>query len=79
MGATKVNLLLQVPFNEEVAEDAALYWTKEKGNLASLIDSADAMTEQERNILGEKAKKRIREHYDWQQIVDAYGALWNED
>ncbi len=77
MGTTRVNLLLQVPFNEEVAEDAALYWTKEKGNLAALIDRADAMTEEEKERMGQKAKERIRSHYDWKQIAKAYGALWN--
>lgn len=77
MGTTRVNLLLQVAFNEEVAEDAALYWTKEKGNLAALIDRADAMTEEEKERMGQKAKERIRSHYDWKQIAKAYGALWN--
>ena len=31
LGSTKLNLLLDVGFNREVAEDAALYWTKEDG------------------------------------------------
>ncbi len=78
LGATRVNLLLQVSFNEEVAQDAALYWTKEEGNLAALIDRADALTESEKVAMGEKAKKRIREHYAWKQIVDAYNALWSK-
>ena len=47
LGATKLNLLLGVGFNREVAEDAALYWTKEDGNFATLIDKADALSEEE--------------------------------
>ena len=30
LGSTKLNLLLDVGFNREVAEGNALYWTKEK-------------------------------------------------
>ena len=41
LGSTKLNLLLDVGFNREVAEDAALYWTKEDGNLAALIDTCE--------------------------------------
>ena len=36
LGSTDLNLLLKVGFNQEVAEDAALYWTKDDGNLAAL-------------------------------------------
>ena len=56
LGATELNLLLDVGFNREVAEDAALYWTKEPGNLAGLIDRADKAGENKRSEYGEKAK-----------------------
>lgn len=76
LGSTKVNLLLKVGFNTEVGEDGALYWTKEKGNLARLIDQADRMTAEERDRLGEKAKKRIQTEYTWNAIADQYEALF---
>ncbi len=44
LGSTELNLLLDVGFNREVAEDAALYWNKEDGNLAKLIEKADQMS-----------------------------------
>ena len=47
LGSTKLNLLLDVGFNREVAEDAAIYWTKEDGNLAQLINDADLMEEKD--------------------------------
>ena len=68
-----MNLLLDVGFNQEVAEDSALYWTKEPGNLASLIDECEGMDREE---LGRKAKERIRNAYSWEFISDRYVEIW---
>lgn len=76
LGCTDLNLLLGVGFNREVAEDAALYWSKEQGDLAKLIEKADTMTAEERAALGEKAKKRIADAYSWQFIADEYEKLF---
>ena len=76
LGCTDLNLLLGVGFNREVAEDAALYWSKEPGDLAKLIEKADTMTAEERAALGEKAKKRIADAYSWQFIADEYEKLF---
>ncbi len=38
LGSTDLNLLVDVGFNKEVAEDCALYWSRKPGNLAELID-----------------------------------------
>lgn len=72
LGATNLNLLYDVGFNREVAEDAALYWSLEKGNLAELIDTADKMTEEKIREFGAKAKKRIQEEYSWEFIAQKY-------
>ncbi len=72
LGYTKLNLLLNVGFNREVAEDAALYWTKEKNNLAGLIEKADNMTRDEIEEYGIRAKNRIKEAYSWEYICDKY-------
>ncbi len=76
LGSTELNLLLDVGFNREVAEDAALYWTKEDGSLRALIETADQMDPQERAAYGRKAKARIREGYSWQYIGEQYRQLW---
>jgi len=78
LGATKLNLLLDVGFNREVAEDAALYWTKEPGSLAKLIETADRLTLEEIGQLEQKAKDRIRDAYSWQFIADEYEKLFLE-
>lgn len=76
LGSTDLNLLLDVGFNREVAEDSTLYWTKQSGNLASLIDQADDMSAGEISSLGEKSSRRIAEAYSWQYISDKYGQVF---
>ena len=72
LGSTKLNLLLDVGFNREVGEDGALYWSKEIGNLAKVIEEADKMKEQEILELEKKAKERVEQEYSWDIIVDRY-------
>jgi len=72
LSSTDLNLLLDVGFNREVGEDAALYWNKGDGNLAKLIDEADKLSLEEIEALGQKAKKIIAEAYSWRYIVDEY-------
>lgn len=72
LSSTNLNLLFDVGFNREVAENTGLYWSKKTGNLAKLIDWVDDMPE--KNILeyGSKAKKRVKDVYNWQFICDGY-------
>lgn len=72
LGSTDLNLLLNVGFNKEVAEDAALYWNKSDGNLARLIEKADQMSKENISAIGQKAKDRILKSYSWQFISDRY-------
>lgn len=76
LGSTDLNLLLDVGFNREVAEDAAVYWNKVKGNLAAYIDKVDRMASEDIVIRAEKAKKRIRDFYSWDYIADKYMKLF---
>lgn len=79
LGSTDLNLLLDVGFNREVAEDSAVYWTKEEGNLAEQINRADALEESEIKRLGRFAKSRIKENYSWDYIVDLYERVFLQD
>ena len=76
LSGTDLNLLLDVGFNREVAEESALYWLKDSGNLAMLIENADEMNEKEIVNLGMNAKKRIADTYNWQFINDKYEKLF---
>lgn len=76
LGSTDLNLLLGVGFNHEVGHEATLYWNKSEGYLASLIDCADQMSEDEIKILGQEAKKIISETYSWSLISDKYAEIF---
>ena len=74
LGSTNLNLLLDVGFNREVAQDAAMYWTKDDGNLAQLIDNCENI---DRKQIGNKAKERIKTAYSWEFISERYNQIWN--
>lgn len=76
LSSTDLNLLLNVGFNREVAEESALYWDKTPGDLAGLIDRADALDPEQIKALGEKAKRRIATAYSWEFICKEYENLF---
>lgn len=76
LSSTELNLLLDVGFNRECGEDGALYWSKEAGDLAALIEKADAMSAGEIAALGAKAKQRIHDRYSWEFITSQYENLF---
>ncbi len=78
LSCTKLNILLDVGFNREVAEETAMYWTKECGNLAALIDQADCLNPEQIEQLSVKAKQRIADAYSWQFITTEYEKLFLE-
>lgn len=72
LGSTDLNLLLDVGFNREVAEDSALYWSKEADCLAELIEKVDVLEDVVRQKLGDEAKQRIYTKYSWKLICNRY-------
>ena len=79
LGSTDLNLLLDVGFNREVAEDSALYWNKQPGNLSSLIDRTDGMSGAEIVSFGERSNKRIKNEYSWQFVANRYERIFLYD
>ncbi|OVE35719.1 glycosyl transferase [Priestia aryabhattai] len=78
LASTKLNILLNVVFNKEVGYDGALYFSKESGNLAKLIDNTDLYNKEEVEILSVKAKQRITDDYSWEKIIQAYETVFLE-
>lgn len=74
LAQTDLNLIYNVDFNHQVAQDTALYWTKEDGNLSQLIDSVDGKVSFE--DLGNTAKANMKENYTWEKIVGEYEELF---
>lgn len=78
LSSTRINLLLDVGFNKEVAQDSALYWNKKDGNLSKLINKTDKLSEKEIKELDKKSTERITKEYSWEKIVDEYESLLGE-
>lgn len=76
LASTQLNMLLDVGFNREVAEDGAMYWSKEEGNLAGLIERADHLDQSEINKYTERARKRVCGWYSWEYISGQYEKLF---
>lgn len=74
LAQTDLNLIYNVDFNHQVAQDTALYWTKEDGNLSQLIDSVDGQVSFE--DLENAAKANMKENYTWEKIVGEYEELF---
>jgi rhamnosyltransferase len=72
LATTKINMLIDVIFNKEVGGEAAVYFSKDKGILADLINKVDVYDNNTINNLELLAKNRIREYYSWQKIVNYY-------
>ena len=78
LACTKLNLLLDVGFNREVAEDGACYWNKENGSLAALLTKAEQMPAEEIQAFGSRAKQRIEKYYSWEYITDRYEKIFSK-
>ena len=75
LASTNLNLLLDVGFNREVAEDAALYWNKTEHNLSNLIDKLDRGYI-DYSLLGSSSKERVKQQYSWNYICNLYSTLF---
>lgn len=78
LGSTDLNLLVNVGFNREVAIDSALYWDREEGKLAQLINQVDNKPEEEIKTLGLKAKERVQKAYTWKKICGQYEEIFTK-
>lgn len=70
LASTKLNLLLDVGFNKEVAADGALYW--KKGELAGVIDAMDKADIYSYEGMCKKSLDRIKDLYSWKKICTDY-------
>ena len=77
LASTRDNMLLDVGFNREVAEDTALYWDKTQGSLSRLIEQADRLSEQETKLLDINSTQRVARAYSWEHICSAYEAIFS--
>ena len=79
LATTDLNLLLDVSFNREVGEDTAVYWKKSDGALEEKLNELEHLSEEDRTSYGNKAKKRIKEFYSWEEIVEKYENIFRKN
>lgn len=79
LGSTKVNLLIDVGFNREVAENSAFYWSEESNTLANLIEVVDNLKIEEINKMDALSYNRVKNNYSWEKICKEYYRLYIEE
>ena len=77
LSSTQLNLLIDVGFNRDVGREAAIYWSKKHGNLASVIDQSDQYSSYELINNQTIAQQIIQENYTWEKIIDDYETEFN--
>nr|QOW37995.1 DUF1972 domain-containing protein [Leuconostoc mesenteroides] len=75
MATTKLNLLIDVDFNREVADQSSLYWTKEDGALCNTIHTALNMSAERIEQQSIIAKERVEKLFSWELITSEYEKL----
>lgn len=76
LAATNINLLLNVNFNIEVGDQAAIYWGTQENSLSQIIDTVDDFSDEYAEKLGSEAKNIIIDRYSWTKIVNEYETLF---
>ncbi len=78
LSITDVNILYDAPYNKEVGENAAIYFSNEDGSLCKQIELIEKFKSKEQSEYGEKAKNRIKSEYTWEIIVKKYKKLFDK-
>src|SRR5262245_51642533 len=73
MGRGALVLYRNTPENAEVAGDAGVPF--EPGNLSAVLEQILAMSEAGRESLRRRAMERVRAHYSWEAVTEAYERL----
>ncbi len=78
LALTKINLVLKVPFNEEVCAGSVLYFERSSGSLKNLIIKIEkcALHSFDFDDLSQKAKSRIMKYYSWDKVVKEYESIF---
>jgi len=75
MGLGSFIIALDTPFNREVLQDAALYFTKRHDDFIEAILRAESMRSDAIEDIRMRAQDRVREYYNWERITNAYESL----
>lgn len=76
LGATKLNLLYDVPFNREVGSEECLYFSSQSGCLSNLINQIDQDYISLQNKFNPKSV--IEKRFKWDFIVEQYEKFFGD-
>ena len=79
LSSTKVNILYDVGFNKECGSNGALYFNREKGNLAKILEKSEKLSKDEIFELDNKSTNQVATRYNWPYIIERYEKLFLED
>jgi rhamnosyltransferase len=72
MGLGSFILALDTPYNREVLDDAGLFFQKDVESFVRTVREAEALDDDRVDELRERARDRVRSHYNWERITDEY-------
>lgn len=72
MGLGSFILALDTPYNREVLDDAGLFFQKDVESFVRTVREAGELADDRVDELRERARKRVRSHYNWERITDEY-------
>lgn len=75
MGRGSLVLYLHTPENAEVAGDAAVPFTTD---LREKLQWAVSLSDEERQHWGQRAMRRVRDHYSWNAVTEVYEKLFRQ-
>ncbi len=76
LSMTRLNMLIDVPFNRAVAKEGAMYWTKVVGNLTAQINETEIYDEKRIADYTKAARKRVADEFTWESIIAKYEELF---
>lgn len=77
MGCGNVVLAHDNAFNRETLAGAALFW-KTEAELVERFQESERLAPRARATLARGCTERVRDHYNWERIADAYAELIHE-
>lgn len=72
LASTDLNILLDVPFNTEVGQNAAIYFSKQENSLKAIIEAAERLSPDSISDYAVRSRKRILESYTWDKVISDY-------
>ncbi len=76
LSMTRLNMLIDVPFNRAVAKEGAMYWNKSMGNLTAQINQTETYDKKRITDYTQAARKRVTDEFTWESIIAKYEELF---